>query len=145
MLLWTDTTAPYGCTWDTTTAVEGPTHTLTATAFDAAGNASTQATRTVTVKNTNDPPTVTLTAPAADSTFRKSLSFAADAMNDIGVARVEFLVDGVVRASDTTAPYAATWQVPGNVRTGPHTVTARVIDVRGSSTTTPGVTVTRVK
>lgn len=41
----TDSTNPYGCTWNTTTAAGGS-HTLTATAVDAAGN-RTSATRTV--------------------------------------------------------------------------------------------------
>jgi len=140
----TDTTAPYGCDWDTTTAVEGSSHTLTSTAIDVAGNASTPATRTVTVRNANDPPTVQLTSPVAGSTFRKSLSFAATASDDLGVARVEFYVDGSLKATDTTAPYTGSWQAPGNFPNGSHTVTAKAIDVRGLSATS-SVTVTRVK
>jgi DNA-binding beta-propeller fold protein YncE len=133
----TDTTAPYGCDWDTTTTPNGS-HTLTATAVDAAGN-RTQVARSVTV---DQPPAVQLTSPVAGSTFRKSLSFAATASDDLGVARVEFYVDGSLKATDTTAPYSATWQAPGNFPNGSHFVTAKAIDVRGLSATS-SVTVTR--
>ena len=45
-----DTAAPYGMTWNTTTASNGS-HTLTAVVRDAAGNTSTSAPITVTVAN----------------------------------------------------------------------------------------------
>ncbi len=46
----TDTTSPYGFSWDTTTYGNG-THTLQSRAFDAAGNTGTSALVTVTVNN----------------------------------------------------------------------------------------------
>jgi hypothetical protein len=49
-----DTTAPYARSWDTTTAANGTTHTLTAIARDAAGNTST-ASVSVTVSNEAPP------------------------------------------------------------------------------------------
>lgn len=49
-----DTTAPYSTSWDSTTAANG-THTVTATAYDAAGN-SASASATVTVANGTPPP-----------------------------------------------------------------------------------------
>jgi hypothetical protein len=45
-----DTSSPYSINWDTTTASNGS-HTLTATARDAAGNTTTSTSRTVTVSN----------------------------------------------------------------------------------------------
>jgi hypothetical protein len=50
-----DTTAPYNCSWDTTLVANG-TQTLTAVAYDAAGNHS-QSTRSVTVNNGTPTPT----------------------------------------------------------------------------------------
>ena len=47
----TDTTASYSYSWNTTTVTNG-THTLSTKAFDAAGNAGTSATISVTVNNT---------------------------------------------------------------------------------------------
>jgi hypothetical protein len=66
-----DTTSPYGVTWDTTAASNGS-RTLTATARDAAGNTTSSAPVTVTVQNAGDtaPPTAPngLTATARNAT-----------------------------------------------------------------------------
>jgi hypothetical protein len=50
-----DTTSPYGVTWNTTTVSNG-THALTAVARDAAGNSTTSAAVSVTVSNAPPPP-----------------------------------------------------------------------------------------
>src|SRR5206468_7946989 len=54
----TDTTSPYSWSWNTTTATNAA-HTLTSTAYDAAGNSGTSAVVSVTVNNAGDttPPT----------------------------------------------------------------------------------------
>ena len=75
-----DTTAPYSALWDSTTASNG-THTLSATARDAAGNTSTS-TATVTVSNDKTAPTVSLTAPANGATVAGSASVAASAKDN---------------------------------------------------------------
>ena len=62
-----DTTSPYSVSWNTTTASNGQ-HTLTATARDTANQTTTSATVTVTVNNVNQPPTVSVTAPANNAT-----------------------------------------------------------------------------
>lgn len=59
--LFTDTTSPYSMSWNTTTATNGS-HTLTATASDAAGNTTTSSSVTVTVNNT---------APSTQSPLRR--------------------------------------------------------------------------
>jgi hypothetical protein len=56
-----DTATPYAYTWDTTTATNG-THTISAIASDAAGNATTAASVSVTVNNTTTPPNPTVPA-----------------------------------------------------------------------------------
>ena len=57
-----DTSAPYGITWDTTTASNGL-HILSVRARDAAGNTATSSSsRTVTVSNTAPPPTAGMVA-----------------------------------------------------------------------------------
>src|SRR5204863_2532024 len=58
------TAAPYSYSWDTTKLGDGS-HTLTASASDAAGNSTTSAAVSVTVNNAA--PTVSVTAPAAGS------------------------------------------------------------------------------
>jgi YD repeat-containing protein len=149
----TDASAPYNCAWNTTTAADGA-HTLTAVAYDAAGNSS-RADRSVTVANATAPPppppeptptpvnqapTVKLTAPVAGSLYNDNILFAADAADDAAVTKVEFYVDGVLRATDTTAAYRVVWQVPRGWK-GSHTVYAKAYDAQGLTATSATVTI----
>ena len=88
-------------------------------------------------------PTVSLLAPTAGATFTSLLHMAADATDDQGVTRVEFYVDGVLRGTDTSAPYAYDWSV-GKASYGSHTVMARAYDAAGLNTSA-SVTVRRVR
>ncbi|RPJ64313.1 MAG: carbon-nitrogen hydrolase family protein, partial [Acidobacteria bacterium] len=55
-------------------------------------------------------PAVSLTSPAAGATVYGSLTVAATATDNVGVARVRFLVGGTqLGADDTTAPFSASW------------------------------------
>src|SRR5262249_61891973 len=73
------------------------------------------------------PPSVTITAPAAGAALSGVTLVQAAATDNVGVARVEFYVDNVLRAVDRLAPYA--WQfdtaMGGN---GSHTRTGRAYD-----------------
>jgi Bacterial Ig domain len=51
-------------------------------------------------------PTVAIAAPAASQTVAGTVTVTADANDNMGVAKVVFLVNGAVRATDTTAPYS---------------------------------------
>jgi len=77
-------------------------------------------------------PTVSITNPADGAIVaRKStVTITATASDNIGVTRVEFLVNGVLRCSDTTAPYSCNWSVP-NTRTT-HQLQARALDQAGN-------------
>jgi hypothetical protein len=135
-----DTTSPYSVSWNTATAAVGS-HTLTAVARDVAGNTTTSATITVTVPDSSAP-AVALTAPANGASVTGTVTVSASASDNIGVAGVQFLLDGVnLGAEDTTSPYAVSWNsataVPGS-----HTLTARARDAAGNTTTSPPITVT---
>jgi peptidoglycan/xylan/chitin deacetylase (PgdA/CDA1 family)/archaellum component FlaF (FlaF/FlaG flagellin family) len=82
-------------------------------------------------------PTVSLTAPSAGATLTGPVTFSANASSAIGISKVDFLVNGVVVATATSAPYTATWDST-TVGDGPVTVTARASDIGGSQTTTAG-------
>ncbi|HEX7774399.1 MAG TPA: PQQ-dependent sugar dehydrogenase [Pyrinomonadaceae bacterium] len=62
----------------------------------------------------NIPPTVSITNPANGAIVaRKSnVTITATASDNVGVTRVDFLVNGALQCSDTTAPYSCTWRVP---------------------------------
>ena len=56
------------------------------------------------------PPTVSVTAPAAGATVSATTTVTATAADNVGVAGVQFLLDGAnLGAEDTTAPYSVAW------------------------------------
>src|SRR5439155_4864039 len=105
-----DTTAPYSVSWNTTSATAG-THTLTAVARDTANNVTTSAPVTVTVNNPDTtPPSVSISAPSNNATVSGTITVSATANDNIGVAGVQFLLDGNnLGAEDSTAPYSVAW------------------------------------
>jgi hypothetical protein len=140
-----DSSAPYAISWDTTSASNGS-HTLTAVARDAAGNSTTSAGITITVSNgappDTTPPTVSLTEPANGATVSGIINVSANASDNVGVAGVQFKLDGVnLNAEDTSSPYTTSWNTTATSN-GSHTLTAVARDAAGNSSTSAAVTVT---
>src|SRR5207244_2393146 len=99
-------TAPYSVSWNTVGTANGS-HSLTAVARDAAGNVTTSAAVTVTVSNDTTPPSVSITAPAGGASVSGTVSVTATASDNVGVAGVQFKLDGAaLGAEDTTSPYS---------------------------------------
>ncbi|HYS04965.1 MAG TPA: Ig-like domain-containing protein [Candidatus Dormibacteraeota bacterium] len=139
-----DTSLPYGVSWNTTTVANGS-HSLTAAARDAAGNSTTSATVTVTVSNApppdTTPPAVSITAPANGATVSGTISVSASASDNVGVAGVQFKIDGAnLAGEDTTSPYAISWDTT-TAANGSHSLTATARDAAGNSTTSTTVIV----
>ena len=86
----------------------------------------------VTVFNDTTAPTISITSPAAGSRVSGTVTVSAKASDAVGVSRVEFLLDGVLKAADTTSPYSYSWnsRTTGN---GRHTLLARAHDAAGNS------------
>ena len=130
-----DTTAPFEASWNTTALANGS-HVLTAVARDAAGHETTAAAVTVTVTNDTTAPTVAVTAPAADATVAAPYDYR-DRDDNIGVAGVRFLVDGVaLGAEDTTAPLRSVLEHDA-LANGAHVLTAVARDAAGDETRPP--------
>src|SRR5439155_14928361 len=56
------------------------------------------------------PPTVSITAPANGAPVSGTTSVTANASDNVGVAGVQFKLDGAnLGTEDTTAPYSRTW------------------------------------
>jgi len=82
-------------------------------------------------KGDPNPPSISLMSPNEGQTFSGgSLTISATASDDIGVARVDFVEDGVITASMTSAPYQRTSNL-GSVD-GNHTIEARAYDAAGN-------------
>ena len=84
----------------------------------------------------NVAPTVSITSPANGATIaRKSnLTITANANDNIGVTRVEFLVNGALQCTDTAAPYSCVWHVPAAMNKT-YQLQARAFDLAGNSGT----------
>jgi Domain of unknown function (DUF1929)/Bacterial Ig domain/Glyoxal oxidase N-terminus/Kelch motif len=88
------------------------------------------------------PPTITMTAPASGQTVANLLTLWAAASDSVGVAGVQFLLDGAVLGAEvTTAPYTITWDTR-EATSGSHTLTARARNTSGLTTTSSPVAVT---
>lgn len=89
------------------------------------------------------PPSGSITAPASGATISGStVSLTASATDNVGVASVQFRVDGTnTGTADTTSPYSITWN-SNVVSNGSHTISAVITDTSGNTYTTSGVTVT---
>ena len=137
-----DTTAPYSVSWNTSGVASGS-HTITAEAADAAGNRGTSAAVTVTIAAAqNQPPTVSLTAPANGATFTApaSITISANAADADGtIARVDFYNGSTLLGSDTTSPYSFAWS---NVPAGTYSLTAVARDNASAQTTSAARSVT---
>lgn len=138
----TATSAPFAFDWNSATVGTGK-HTLTATATDDAGNATTSGGVTVDVDNTAAP-TTSVTSPAANATVSGTATVTANAADDRGVTHVEFYVDGNRFADTTTSPYSAsltTTSTTDPVYDGTHTLTTKAYDLGGHVTTSAPVTI----
>ncbi len=83
-----------------------------------------------------------MSSPAGGATVSGSVSVGASASDDVGVAGVQFRLDGVdLGAEDTSAPYSVTWDTTA-ASAGPHSLTAVAHDAAGNRTTATAVPVT---
>jgi Subtilase family/Bacterial Ig domain len=135
------TAAPYTAAWNTTTVPNG-THVIAAVARDAAGNSQIATSISVTVDNDTTAPAVAITSPAASATVAGSIALGATASDNVGVAGVQFTLDGVnIGGEHATPPYALTWNST-TVANGTHVIGAIARDAAGNTQTAGSVTIT---
>jgi chitodextrinase len=127
------TSSAFPLTIDTTKYSDGP-HWLLAEAIDLAGNAGSSGPINVTFNNNGNtqpadtiPPAVSITSPVSGATVSGSQAVSADASDNVAVAKVDFMVDGSLAASDTSSPYGFAWDTT-KLTNGSHTLTANAYD-----------------
>lgn len=76
-------------------------------------------------------PTVSIASPNANATVSGLVAVDASAMDNVGVTRVDLVVNGVQVASDTSAPFAFSWN-SAQVADGPATLVAYAYDAAGN-------------
>ncbi|WP_350015541.1 Ig-like domain-containing protein [Rhodanobacter sp. IGA1.0] len=126
----TDASSPYSATLDSTTLGDG-THALIAKAYDAAGNVGSSSPVSFSVANGSSGDNTAPTVSASESGSSGSITFNATASDNVGVARVEFYVDGTLKATDASSPYSATLDST-TLSDGAHALIARAYDAAGN-------------
>ena len=126
----TETTTPYLFSWNTGSVSPGG-HTLTAKAYDAAGNVGQSTSVNVTVVNDVTAPTVTLTAPANNATISGTTAITASASDNVGVTKVEFYDNGSLLYATNVSPYTYSWNTT-SVADGSHLLYAKAYDATGN-------------
>lgn len=130
------TSTPYTLALDSTTLSNGN-HALVAKAFDAAGNVGTSPTVSFAVNNgTADttPPTVSVTESGSSGT----VTLSASASDNVGVVKVEFYVDGLLKGTSTAVPYG----LPLNstmLSNGSHSLVAKAYDAANNVGTSASI------
>jgi subtilisin family serine protease len=138
----TDAAAPFDFTWDTSETANGL-HSLEVQAMDAAGNASVQ-TFSVLVSNIGDSiaPTVVITWPFANAWVHRAIAVRVAAADNVGVARVELYVNGVIKDISTSSPFTTVWRV-GTAGPGAYSLICKAFDAAGNMGQSSAVTVYR--
>jgi len=133
------TAPPYVVTWNSATAGNGP-HVIAAVARDAAGHSRTSASIAVTVANDVTPPNVAITNPLGQTPVTGTITFAATASDNVGVAGLQWTIDGVNLGGELTAPYRLMWNSL-NITNGAHVITVIARDAAGNTRTSAAVTI----
>jgi hypothetical protein len=136
------TASPYSVVWNTS-SVANSTHRLSAVARDSAGNATVSLEVAVTVNNADTTlPNVAISTPASGSTVSGTVTVVATATDNVGVASVQFLLNGVnLGAADTVAPYSVLWNTT-SVTNGTYTLAAVARDAAGNTKPSVAISVT---
>lgn len=81
-------------------------------------------------------PTVTITSPANNSYVSRNTNatIRASASDNVGISKVEFRVNNILKCTDTTASYSCVWKVP-NGRGIKYTLEAKAYDIAGNIAT----------
>jgi len=88
------------------------------------------------------PPTVSITAPAANTTVSGTVTVSATATDSVGIASVQFLLDGANLGSPVTSqPYSVAWSTTG-ASNGAHSLAAQAVDTANNFGTSVAVPVT---
>jgi beta-lactamase superfamily II metal-dependent hydrolase len=87
------------------------------------------------------PPTTSITAPLAGATVSGTTSVTASASDNVGVTKVEFYLDGVLKSTDTTSPYSWSWGTT-TATNGSHSLTSKAYDAALNVGTSAAVGVT---
>lgn len=133
-----DITGPYGFSWDSTKVADGNV-TLTAYAYDAAGNSSSKAV-TVTVANAaggtpgsdTTAPVPAISSPLSGSRVGNSVTVKGSATDNVGVVSLRLAIDGVQVASVAGGSLSYSWNTR-KLSAGTHSLLLQATDAAGNT------------
>ena len=137
-----DNTASYSCSWDTTKTTNAS-HTISATATDAAGNVGRAPSISITVSNLppdTTPPSVSFIAPASPVMITGQYTVQVGASDNRQLSLIELFLDNTgnrvasTSVSSTTGALIYKWNTSPKSQKGNHTLIARATDATGRST-----------
>ncbi len=129
----TDTASPYSYSWDSKSVSNGS-YSITSKAYDAAGNVGQASAVSVNVNNVvadTTAPVTAITSPSANATVSGTVTISASASDSVGVSKVEFYVNGALKATDTTSAYSFSWNTT-TVANGSYSITTKAYDAAGN-------------
>ena len=146
-LLATDIASPYGFSWDSTKTPDGAA-TLTARAYDAAGNFTTKS-LSLTVANSSAKtttadtvaPVAAITNPVGGGRVNGTVSVSGSASDDVRVTQMRLYIDAKLVTTVTGNSLSYRWNTK-KVAAGTHTITLDAFDAAGNRGTS-SITVTR--
>ena len=145
LLAGNDATPPYEYVWDTSTLPPGSQHTLFAIAYDGAGNSTQTPMQNVTIALPDvTPPSVTFIYPRNGQVVTENITVSIEALDNVGVTRVDFYVDGAFVHTDSSASYTYYWDISGYTNNSTHTLFAKAYDAAGNMGSTQVIAVTVV-
>ena len=142
-LEFTATNYPYNYEWNSTLIAEDSEHVWHAKAFDTSGNDSQTQPMILFVDNIdNIPPTGFILYPYAGQIVSDNIEIQVSASDNVGIAEVEFYLNGDILSSDDQAPYAYEWNTNSSSEDEEHVIYATIIDLQGNSTDLSPISVT---
>ena len=95
---------------------------------------TTSATASATFTRNNTLPTISLTSPASGQSLFGAITLSASASDVLGIASVQFLVDGVSVGTVASAPYTLAFDT-ATLANATHQITAVAVDTAGNQAT----------
>lgn len=133
----TDSSAPFAFSWDST-SIDNGSASLTAKAFDSAGNSAAHQIQ-VEVSNTTSggdtvAPEVLIRNPSDGETVSGNVKIQVSASDDTELSRIDLSIDGSITCTSSTSPLECNWNTR-KVSSGQHTLEARAVDSSDNAAT----------
>ena len=138
VLVYSDFEEPYEYDWNTEFEFEDANHIIGSIVTDLAGNQFEIPSISVFVNNIpndNVPPTISISNPVSGQTVSGTINFTVNVDDNVGIAQVEFFIDGYSIGVVTEEPYSYLWDTTSNIGAhgDEHALSAIVIDTAGNT------------